>query len=70
LHFTTTDLASARHNYELKPRPETVLSIDAVQSGLGNSSCGPGVLTQFSIPPQLCELNLKFTPIEWASPGE
>ncbi len=70
LHFTTADLASVRHNYELNPRPETILSLDARQSGLGNSSCGPGVLTQFSIPPQICELNLKFTPIEWASPGE
>lgn len=49
LHYLATDLAAVRHNYELEPRPETILSIDAQQLGLGNSSCGPGVLKRYAI---------------------
>jgi beta-galactosidase len=62
LHFTANDLASARHNYELKPRPEVILSLDAEMSGLGNSSCGPGVLEKYSVPPTNYFLRLKFSP--------
>ena len=51
IHFTAADLAAVRHNYELKPRPEVVLSLDAKQSGLGNSSCGPGVLERYAVLP-------------------
>ena len=63
LHFTANDLAAARHNYELKPRPEIVLSLDAKMSGLGNSSCGPGVLEKYSVPPTNYFLHLKFSPV-------
>ena len=61
LHFTANDLASTRHNYELQPRPEIILSLDAKMSGLGNSSCGPGVLEKFSVPPTNYSLRLRFT---------
>ncbi|MBW8863704.1 MAG: DUF4981 domain-containing protein, partial [Verrucomicrobia bacterium] len=63
LHFTAGDLASVRHNYELQPRPEVILSLDAKMSGLGNSSCGPGVLEKYSVPPQAYRLHLKFSPV-------
>lgn len=62
LHFTADDLASARHNYELKPRPEVILSLDVKQCGLGNSSCGPGVLQKFSVLAQDYRLRLRFAP--------
>lgn len=62
LHFTAADLSSVRHNYELKPRPEIILSLDARQCGLGNSSCGPGVLTQYAVPPQDYSLKLRLSP--------
>lgn len=61
LHFTALDLASVRHSYELKPRPEVILSLDAKQCGLGNSSCGPGVLEQYAVPPQAYRLRLRFS---------
>jgi beta-galactosidase len=60
LPFTAEDLAAARHNYELKPRPEVVLSLDVRNSGLGNGSCGPGVLERYSVPPQSYRLHLRF----------
>ena len=35
-------------NCDLKPRPEVILSLDAAVLGLGNSSCGPGVLKKYA----------------------
>ncbi len=63
LHYTAADLTAVKHLYELTPRPETVLSIDARQCGLGNSSCGPGVLAQYTVPPtQTYALHLRWQP--------
>ena len=64
LHYTAIDLATTRHNFELKPRAEIILSLDAKMSGLGNSSCGPGVLEKFSVPPTNYSLKLRFTASE------
>lgn len=50
LHFTDQDLHRAKHLYQLKPRPQTVLSLDYAQQGLGNASCGPAQLPQYIIP--------------------
>lgn len=50
LHYTDQDLAKAEHLYQLKPRKETVLSIDYEQLGIGNASCGPISLPQYYIP--------------------
>lgn len=63
LHFTATDLAAAKHHYELKPRPEVVLSLDARQCGLGNSSCGPGVLEKYAVPVQPYRLRVTLRPL-------
>ncbi|HYG22201.1 MAG TPA: glycoside hydrolase family 2 TIM barrel-domain containing protein [Verrucomicrobiae bacterium] len=60
LPFTAADLASARHPHELEKRRTVVLSLDAAQSGLGNGSCGPGVLEKYSVPPQPYRLKLRF----------
>jgi beta-galactosidase len=49
LHFTADDLDAARHPHQLRPRPEVVLSLDAAMQGLGNSSCGPGVLASYAL---------------------
>jgi beta-galactosidase len=62
LHFTANDFASVRHNFELKPRQEIILSLDAKQCGLGDSSCGPGVLERYSVPPQVYHLHLRLSP--------
>jgi beta-galactosidase len=62
LHFSAADLGAARHAFELKPRAETVLSLDARQCGLGNSSCGPGVLAQYAVPVQPYRLHFSLRP--------
>ena len=59
LHFTANDLDVATHAYLLKPRKEVVLSLDAIMLGLGNSSCGPGVLKKYSIEKRPYTLNFR-----------
>ena len=49
LPYTAEDLAGATHDCELVPRKQVVVSIDAAGLGLGNSSCGPGVLKKYVI---------------------
>lgn len=49
LHYTVDDLYRATHHCDLKPRKEVILSLDAAVLGLGNSSCGPGVLKKYAI---------------------
>ncbi|MDG0789908.1 DUF4981 domain-containing protein [Cohnella ginsengisoli] len=39
-HYATSDLASAKHRHELTPLEETIVKLDAAQSGIGNHSCG------------------------------
>ncbi len=50
-HFMADDLFAAFHTYDLKPRPEVILSLDYRQSGLGTNSCGPGVMEPYQIHP-------------------
>ena len=48
-HFTAADLFAARHTYELTPRSEVYLNLDAAQRGLGTASCGPDTLPQYCL---------------------
>jgi beta-galactosidase len=48
-HFTANDLFNSKHTIDLHPRPEVILSIDAVMRGLGTASCGPDTLEQYQI---------------------
>lgn len=62
-HFTTEDLTTATHTYKLTPRPTITLNIDIAQCGLGNASCGPGVLPQYMLTPQPTTFSIYLTPI-------
>lgn len=52
LQFTDADLMEASHAWELKPRPYTVLHLDAYLRGIGNASCGHdvGTLPAYQVP--------------------
>lgn len=52
LHYTANDLDRAAHTHELDPRKEVILSIDAAQCGLGNASCGAGLLKKYMLQPE------------------
>jgi beta-galactosidase len=50
LPYSAQYIASKSHDYELKEEEgKTFLSIDCAVMGLGNSSCGPGVLKKYAI---------------------
>ena len=48
-HFTAADLTAARHTSDLEPRPETFLSLDHAQRGLGTASCGPDTAERYRL---------------------
>ena len=48
-HYTEQDLRQAKHPFELKARPETILNLDYAVRGLGNGSCGPITLPQYEV---------------------
>ena len=50
LHFTAEDLTDADHPYELSRQDETYLSINYGSQGTGNASCGPDVLSEYTLP--------------------
>lgn len=62
LHYTTDDLDSANHIHELEPRRDITLSLDYKQCGLGNASCGPGVLDKYLLRPEPCRFRFSFRP--------
>ena len=59
LHFTAGDLDRATHAYQLHPRREVILSLDAIMQGLGNSSCGPGVLKKYAVEKKMHRLKVR-----------
>jgi hypothetical protein len=61
-HFTAQDLTKAQHTYELKRREEITFNLDYAQEGLGNGSCGPGVLPQYLLQPQPYRYQLRLRP--------
>ncbi len=53
LHLTDEDLfQKAKHDFKLDEyrKPQTFLSLDCIQQGVGNASCGPEPLPQYTIP--------------------
>ena len=57
-HFTPADLLPAMHTFDLTPRPETWVTLDVKQRGLGTASCGPDALDQYKIWPGEYRLEL------------
>lgn len=62
LHYTAQDIFQATHDCFLKERPEVILSLDAAVMGLGNSSCGPGVMKKYTISKTSHTLHLRISP--------
>ncbi len=48
-HYTCEDLFAAKHPFELQPRPETILYLDAAHRGVGTGSCGPDTRPQYQL---------------------
>ena len=48
-HYRAGDLAAAKHDVELRPRPETIVHVDVAHRGLGTASCGPDTLPEYRV---------------------
>lgn len=64
LPYSVKQLQNTAHDCDLHAEDNIYLNIDAAVLGLGNSSCGPGVLKKYSIPQKQHTLHLLLTPIK------
>ena len=64
LHHLPIDLDRANHPYQLVHRPETIITIDAVQNGLGGGSCGPGPMEQYKLKSENVSFGFTIAPYE------
>ena len=62
-HFRAADLAAAGHDVELRPRPETIVHLDAAHRGLGTASCGPDTIAEYLVGPGTYEWSWTLAPI-------
>jgi len=51
LHQSAADLDAALHVTELRPRAESLVTLDAVHRGVGTASCGPDTLEAYIVRP-------------------
>ncbi|MCD8203422.1 MAG: beta-galactosidase small subunit, partial [Prevotella sp.] len=61
LPYSVEQLYNTKHDCDLIVENNVYLNIDAAVLGLGNSSCGPGVLTKYTIPQEKHELHIRFS---------
>lgn len=64
LPYSVEDIYAVSHDCDLTKSGNTYLNIDAAVMGLGNSSCGPGVLKKYAIPHGKHELKVRITPVK------
>jgi beta-galactosidase/beta-glucuronidase len=62
-HFTDEDLTAAQHMHEIPRREAIFLNLDHRQGGLGNGSCGPGVLPQYQLTPEEFRFQVRLRPV-------
>lgn len=62
--YSVEDIYSVSHDCDLEKSGNVYLSLDAAVMGLGNSSCGPGVLKKYSITPGKHTLKVRFSALK------
>ncbi|HKK68076.1 MAG TPA: FN3 associated domain-containing protein, partial [Bacteroidales bacterium] len=63
LNYTEQELDEADHLNELPESNDIYLSLDYAQRGLGNASCGPGVLPQYILNPEKVNFSFSIRPV-------
>jgi len=63
-HYTPHDLQNALHPCELVARPETIVTLDLIQRGLGTGSCGPQTLPQYEVSKKSCSFSFRLQVVE------
>ena len=55
-------IREAKHDYELEPMKETVLSIDYKMTGTGSGACGPDIDPKYSVNDKTFNFTFKILP--------
>ena len=63
LPYSVMDIYGASHDCDLRPSGAVYLCVDAAVLGLGNSSCGPGVLKKYAIEKVPHTLRVRISPL-------
>ena len=63
-HFTPHDLFETAHDFELKPRAETVVNLDLAQAGIGSNSCGPALDEPYRLSAENYHFTVRLLPTE------
>jgi len=61
-NYSAKTIEDSKHPYDLKPVKETLLYLNARVTGIGNGSCGPGVLDQYRIKPEPMQFGFELRP--------
>lgn len=64
LHFTPEDLLRTTHLHLLRPREDVIVNLDYAQMGLGNASCGPRPMSQYTLRPGTFRFRYTLRPCE------
>lgn len=64
LPYSVMDIYKVSHDCDLKPSGAVYLNIDTAVLGLGNSSCGPGVLKKYAIEKKEHTLCIRISPYQ------
>jgi beta-galactosidase len=62
-HFTQHDLYTTTHDFELKPRKETVVNLDLTQAGIGSNSCGPALAERHRLADKHLHFAVRLLPV-------
>lgn len=61
-NYTQNNIDESSHAYKLKPIKETMLFLNHSVYGIGNGSCGPGVLDQYRVQPKTTQFGFELRP--------
>ena len=67
--YTLENLTAARHEYELTRSQDIELCVDHEQCGLGNASCGAGVLEKYFVKPGRYSFSVRLRPFASGDPS-
>ena len=62
-HYTDAQLTRTAHDYELKPRAETVVHIDSRHAGIGSESCGLPLEERYKINDTETDFSFRLIPL-------
>ena len=63
-HFKAQQIHAAKHDFELEPLKETVLSLDFKQTSCGSASCGPESLPKYLLTEKKFNFTFRILPAE------